>query len=115
MTACNFIRILRNILKKAYNEILSENPNAKIILMTHHPLTSKAINTQYANSDLNASFTSDLEKWINKFENIKLIISGHVHNTLDIKSKDKRYIINAFGYMMMYEYEDFNSNLILEI
>ncbi len=108
-------------IKDCYNEILSYNPNAKVILMTHHALSPKCIDERFKNSNLNASYVSDLEKWLEKeFPNLRLIISGHLHTRKDfVFSKDKkRYVINACGYI---KYDEpfkgdikFNPNFIID-
>ena len=115
---------LHNIAKeqilRCYNEILAINKNAKVILMTHHCLSPKCIDEKYTNSLSNASYVSDLEKWLCKeMPNLRLIISGHVHCRKDfIFGKDKkRYIINACGYIPRNEpfnKPKFNPNFIID-
>lgn len=104
---------------QCYNEIISINPNAKIILMTHHCLSKKCIDDKYSKSLLNASYTSNLEKWLcDTMPNLRLVIAGHVHCRKDfVFGKDKkRYIINACGYIPRNEpfiKPKFNPNLII--
>ena len=105
--------------KRCYDEILKINPNAKIILMTHHGLSPQIISEKYKKGLLNASYTSDLENWIGKMPNIKLVISGHVHNRCDFTfGKNKtRYIVNPCGYIPYNEDKNnppFNPNLIID-
>lgn len=106
--------------KRCYDEIVQINPDCKIILLTHHCLSPKCIDEKYKNSKLNASYVSDLEDWVNEFDNIKLVISGHVHCRKDFTfGNNKRYIVNAMGYCI---YEEpfkendvkFNPNLIID-
>lgn len=104
---------------RCYNEIISINPEAKIILMTHHCLSPKCIDDAYIGDIMNASYVSDLEGWINSFTNIKLVFSGHVHCGKDfIFGNNKRYIINACGYILgrdpFRKVRKFNPNLILD-
>lgn len=115
---------LHNLAKEkvesCYKEILSINPECKIILMTHHGLSGRCIDGTYAKSRVNASYVSDLEDWINTMPNIRLVISGHVHCRKDfIFGKNKtRYIVNACGYIPRNEpFKDikFNPNLIIDI
>lgn len=106
-------------IENAYNEILKFNPNAKIILMTHHCLSHKCIDKQYNKSKANASYVSKLDSWIDTMPNIKLVFSGHVHCRKDFKfGKNKtRYIINACGYIPYQEPfkpKKFNPNLIID-
>ena len=106
---------------ECYNEILKINPDAKIILLTHHCLSPKCIDECYKNSILNASYISDDEKFVEKLSSIKLVISGHVHCRKDFTfgKNHIRYIINACGYIPRGEdYRNkndfFNPNLILD-
>lgn len=107
-------------IKRCYNEILAINPKVNIILMTHHCLSPNCISKRYKKGLMNASYTSDLEKWIDKqFPNIKLVISGHVHNRNDFTfgTRNVRYITNPCGYIEYNEpFQDmkFNPNLIID-
>lgn len=106
--------------KRCHDEILSVNPNAKIILMTHHGLSPKMISPKYKKGLLNASYVSDLENWIDKkLPNVKLVISGHVHNRCDFifGKRNIRYIVNPCGYIPYNEDKNdpkFNPNLFVE-
>lgn len=106
---------------ECHDEILKINPNAKIILLTHHCLSPKCIDERYKDSILNASYTSNDEKFVEKLSGIKLVISGHVHCRKDFTfgKNHVKYIINACGYIPRGEdYRDendfFNPNLILD-
>lgn len=105
---------------RCHNEIVQANPNAKIILMTHHGLSPKMISKKYKKGLLNASYISDLEKWVDtKLPNVKLVISGHVHNRCDFTfgKRNIRYIVNPCGYIPYEEDKNepkFNPNLIID-
>lgn len=104
---------------KCYKEIIKQNPDAKVILMTHHCLSSKCIDDEYINSRSNVSYVSELENWLcEEMPNLRLVISGHVHCRKDFTfGKDnKRYVINAFGYIPHNEPAKkipFNANFII--
>lgn len=106
--------------KRCHNEIMSINPNAKIILMTHHCLSPQCISEKYKKGLLNASYVSNLEKWIDKdLPGIRLVISGHVHNRCNFifGKRNIRYIINPCGYIPYNEpfnEPKFNPNLIID-
>lgn len=106
--------------KKCHNEILQVNPNAKIILMTHHCLSPQCISEKYKKGLMNASYCSDLENWVDKeLPGIKLVISGHVHNRCDFTfgKRNIRYIVNPCGYIPYNEpfnEPKFNPNLFVE-
>lgn len=105
--------------QRCHKEIISINPNAKIILMTHHCLSPQCISEKYKKTLLNASFISDLENWVDKqLPNVRLVISGHVHNRNDFTfgKRHARYIVNPCGYIRYNEpfnEPKFNPNLII--
>lgn len=113
-------KLAKKEVKRCHDEILSKNPNAKIILMTHHCLSSKVILEKYKKSLINASYTSDLENWVDtKLPGVRLVISGHVHNRCDFTfgKRKVRYIVNPCGYIGYHEPFDepkFNPNLIID-
>ena len=102
----------------AYNKIVEKNPNATIILMTHHPFTKKCESAKYRGEPLNAAFISDEDKWLKKFPNIKYLHCGHVHSRCFDKTGNKQIIANPMGYLAHYEDRvepAFNINYILDI
>lgn len=106
---------------KCYKEIIKQNKNAKVILLTHHGLSERCIDNRFLTSTSNASYISELENWLcENIPNLRLVISGHVHCRKDfIFGKDKkRYIINACGYVPYNEPFKgdgiFNPNLIID-
>jgi predicted phosphodiesterase len=113
-------KLAKKEVKRCHNEIIDLNPNAKIILMTHHCLSPKCISEKYKKGLLNASYTSDLEKWIDKeLPGVKLVISGHVHNRCDFTfgKRNIHYIVNPCGYIPYNEpfnKPKFNPNLIID-
>lgn len=113
-------KLAKKEVKRCHDEILKINPKAKIILMTHHCLSPQCISEKYKKGLLNASYTSDLEKWIDvTLPAVKLVISGHVHNRCDFTfgKRNIRYITNPCGYISYEEDENepkFNINLFVE-
>ena len=105
-------------IKRCYNEIVAKNPNATIILMTHHPFTKKCVVGRFKDDLLTPAFVSDHDKWLQKFPNIKYIHCGHVHSRFFEKLGDKQIICNPMGYLAYYENiqdKPFDINYILEI
>lgn len=106
-------------IQNCYDQITKINPDAKIILMTHHCLSPKCIAEKYKKGLMNASYTSNLERWVTRLmPNIRLVISGHVHNRCDFTfGKNKvHYVINPCGYIPYGEDENepkFNPNFII--
>lgn len=105
---------------KCYKEIMSINPNAKVILLTHHCLSPQCVHSTYKGRPMNASFVSDLERWITKnMPNVRLVVSGHVHNRFNFTFGKNRvkYIVNPVGYIPYKEHSKenpFNPNLIID-
>lgn len=106
-------------IKRLHDEIVAKDPDAKIILMTHHCLSLKCVARRWETSSLNASYASKLERWvINDLPNVVIVNSGHVHDCADFEFGRKRrvrYIINPVGYCAYYEDCDYNKEKILEI
>lgn len=106
--------------KRCHEEITAINPNANIILMTHHCLSPQCVSKKYKKALMNASYVSDLEKWVDKeLPRVKLVISGHVHNRCDFTfgKRNIRYIVNPCGYLNYNEpfnEPKFNPNLIID-
>lgn len=83
----------------AYIEkICSENPDKKIVIISHHAPSKKSIAPQYRKSELNPAYASNLDGLIEKYSNIKLWVSGHSHNDSDYKIAQCRCIARPFGY-----------------
>lgn len=91
-----------------FNRILDENEKSgkplPVVIVTHHPISSKAISETFSKDSLNASYISDLEDcFILKHSSIRAIVSGHVHHqgVFDIERTDGnmvRYVLNPRGY-----------------
>lgn len=79
-------------------KICSENPDKKIVIISHHAPSRKSIAPQYRKSELNPAYASNLEWLIEKYSNIKLWVSGHSHNDSDYKVAQCRCIARPFGY-----------------
>ena len=114
-------KLAKKEVKRCHDEILTVNPNAKVILMTHHCLSPKVISEKYRKGLMNASYTSNLENWVDKkLPGVKLVISGHVHNRNDFTfgNRHVRYILNPCGYIAYNEpfgkEKKFNPNLIID-
>lgn len=99
-------------------DTLKKFKDKKCVLITHHGVSPFQLSPKYINSSLNASFISNLEKFILKHDNLALVVSGHVHNNSDFKIGNTRVICNPYGYRDPYYGEcnlNFNPNLIVEV
>lgn len=85
----------------------SENP-LPVVIVTHHCPSKKFIVPKYEDSELNASFVSDLDSFINEHPSIKAWIAGHIHSKVITKSESGcKLIANPRGYAGDYWFEDF--------
>lgn len=79
-------------------EIIERNTDKDIVLMTHHCLSPKCQTPSFDHRELNSAYITDKEDWILKHPNIKLIVSGHIHNVRDFKIGNTLYVMNPLGY-----------------
>lgn len=85
----------------------SENP-LPVVIVTHHCPSPKFIVKKFEDSELNASFVSDLDAFINKHPSIKAWIAGHIHSRVFTKTESGcKLVANPRGYYMDYGYEDY--------
>ena len=99
-------------------DTLNKFKDKKCVLITHHGVSPLQISMKYITSNLNASFISDLGDFIQKHDNLKLVVSGHIHSSSDFKIGNTRIICNPYGYRDPYYRETntyFNPNLIVEV
>jgi predicted MPP superfamily phosphohydrolase len=89
---------IRNTLKTLYEE----NPNYKIIMLTHHCPTYDVIVDKYRLDDpdnMNSFFANDdEEKLVEQISNIKLWLCGHTHGCKKITVNDTIIATNTYGY-----------------
>lgn len=79
-------------------KICSENPDKKIVIVSHHAPSKKSIAPQYRSSELNPAYASNLEWLIEKYSNIKLWVHGHNHSNSNYNIGQCKVICNPFGY-----------------
>ena len=84
---------------RSITKVIEANPDKQVILMTHHCLSPRCIARKVSNDELNASYVSDKEKWIEAHPNIKLVVSGHVHNRNVFHVGGALYVLNPLGYV----------------
>jgi Icc-related predicted phosphoesterase len=71
--------------------------DGKTVVATHHGPHPKSVHAQYAGSDLNAGFVSDLSPLL---RHVDLWVHGHVHNSFDYQVGRCRVVANPRGYPM---------------
>ena len=106
-------------IKKAYKEITKQKSNATIILMTHHPFSTKCVAGRFKDDPLTSAFVSPHDQWLKQFPQIKYVICGHVHSRHFGKiAGDKQLICNPMGYLYYREHlQDvpFDINKFIEV
>ena len=83
---------------KQMTDIVERNQDKDIIVMTHHCLSPKCIDSEHEDSSVVASYVSDKEDWIAAHPNIKCICSGHIHTRKSFKVGSALYVMNSLGY-----------------
>ena len=105
-------------IEKSYKEIVEKVPDATIILMTHHPFSTKCVSGRFKDDPLTAAFVSPHDRWLKKFPQIKYVHCGHVHSRHFTNIGEQKLICNSMGYLYYYEHKQdipFDINYILEI
>lgn len=105
-----------NITFDRIKELVNQNPDKDIIVMTHHCPTPKCISSQYIGNDMNASYVSDLEEFITSHPNIRAWVCGHVHSqTITTVGENGQLIVcNPRGYERNFEADDWNPNTFID-
>jgi 3',5'-cyclic AMP phosphodiesterase CpdA len=83
------------------------------VVVTHHLPLRQSIHPEYADSDLNPSFASDLSDMMGP--PISIWIHGHTHESLDYLVKGTRVVCNPRGYFPMELNPMFDPALTLEV
>lgn len=84
--------------KSYIKSICEKNPDKKIIVLTHFLPTPQGIAEKYRNDALNPYYTSNLEDFIKRHENIKLWVCGHTHIPFECKIGECKVICEPYGY-----------------
>ena len=89
---------LHNESKDFIDKTCRENPDKKIVVITHHCPSYKSIPDQYKTDLLSAAFASNLEEIIAKYDNLILWCHGHVHSNMNYILHGTRIVANPLGY-----------------
>ena len=106
---------LRNLhwknVKWISSEILNTSEEIKIIVITHHAPSFKALPLKYYNSPLNSGFCTDLEHLFS--EKILYWCFGHIHNNIQKRINGTTLISNCYG--ILEEQDDFDPSLSVSV
>lgn len=95
-------------------KICEDNPDKKIIVVTHHAPSNQSISKRYFGDDSNCCYASNLDKFIKDHSNIKAFIHGHVHNHFDYMIGNCRVLCNPRGYVRYMEDTNWNPCFYLD-
>lgn len=113
MEPCDFERRFRKS-KDYIDEVCRENPDCRIVVMTHHAPSLISVPEKSRELVLAAAFANDLDGFILAHPNIKYWFHGHVHARSDYMIGDCRVVCNPLGYIDA-EHTSFDPNLIIDI
>lgn len=78
---------------------LVNNSEDKWIIMTHHSPSMKGCHPRYGIDNLNYAFhNTNLDDWIRKHPQIKVMVHGHTHDSCDYYIGDTHVLCNPKGY-----------------
>lgn len=101
-------------ISEASIEAAKKDPGISVFVVTHYCPSPKCISDEYVDSDLNASYASDLEDFIRNHPNIRCWACGHVHTQKNFKIGDCLVVMNPRGYLFRAEDAKFHRNLIVD-
>ena len=101
---------------KQIEELVEQFSDKDVIVLTHHCPSPLLIDPQYVNSNLNASYVSDLEKFIIDNKNIRAWVCGHVHSqsSFTIGDNNQLLVCNPRGYERRLESREWNPNTFID-
>lgn len=91
-----------------------DTPDTPVFVVTHYCPSPKCISDEYVDSDLNASYASDLEGFIVSHPNIRCWACGHVHTQKHFKIGNCLVVMNPRGYLFRAEDSKFHKDLVVD-
>lgn len=82
---------------------LSKFKKHNVVILTHHAPSKLSTSIEYQNDSLNPAFYSNLDSMINKYDNLKLWVHGHIHSSSNYMINNCSVLSNPIGYQI---YED---------
>jgi Icc-related predicted phosphoesterase len=98
---------------KFLKKTLKKFANKKVIVIVHHCVSKKAIVEKYLNYRYSNMVISELDKFFTKFDNIKLIVHGHTHASVNYQLGNIKVYCNPLG--RHNENPFFNKNLFIDV
>lgn len=102
----------------AFTEVIErfqkEEPDTPVVVVTHYCPSKKCISEAYLDSEMNASYVSDLEDFITSHPNIRLWACGHIHSQDSFKVGNCLVVMNPRGYVDRCEDAQFDPELYVD-
>lgn len=98
----------------AIKKAVEDNPDKECVIVTHYCPSPKCIDEGYLDSDVNASYVSNLEEFIISHPNIKCWCCGHVHHQDSFKIGQCLLVMNPRGYVARMEDVNFDKRLYVD-
>lgn len=116
----HLLKVFDNTKNLIFNNSTRDNPDQKVVVVTHMAPSYKSIHSMWENSSTNAYYYSDLEIELCYLEhNIDFWFHGHTHAPMDYfmegaRTTETRVVCNPRGYRG-YEQTGFNPELRFEL
>lgn len=107
--ACITTDFIYNIHQASLNFISTSviKCNGPKVVITHHPIISKALNQTHSGNLLDYAYYSDYGNWLADQKDIVYWISGHTHQPMEYKVGDTLCLSNPQGYPMEKTFKNF--------
>lgn len=100
--------------QKEMTRLLAAYPDKEAVVVTHHcPHPKCCSESQFRDTQLDASYASDMTDFIMKHPNIRLWITGHVHERKSIRVGNCLIVMNPRGYECFGETLNYSPNVFV--
>lgn len=89
--------ISKTFIKNEIDNIQKREPNARIVIMTHHAPSFQSVPLAYKNSILNGAFASNMDSFLLSLTNCTWV-HGHIHDAVEYTIGTCRVISNPLGH-----------------
>ena len=102
------------MIEREVERLEREEPEIPVFILTHYCPSIRCISDTYNDSEVNASYVSNLSDFILKHKNIKCWSCGHVHHQDSFYVGDCLVVMNPRGYVTRCEDAGFRPNLYVD-
>jgi Icc-related predicted phosphoesterase len=98
VTPDDYVREWR-AMTKYFEDTADENPDKKIVLVTHHAMSEKSVMPRFMIQYLeNGGYRTRMEWFFEKHKNVHVHCHGHMHDFIRYEHANTRVYCNPFGY-----------------